>query len=102
MINKILVIVGPSGVGKTTVADKILSSKAEFSFVRSATTRLPRGDGKDSEYLYVSREEFARRVENGEMLEYMEYGDNLYGTPRSEIDRVFSEGRIPLDRKSVV
>lgn len=96
MTSRPLVIVGPSGVGKTTVVTEILETTAEFSYVRSATTRKRRGDAHDREYIYLSRDEFLLRVERGEMLEYMEYGENLYGTPRSELERIESEGRIPL------
>ena len=95
-MNAILVIVGPSGVGKTTVANRVVEISPSFEFVRSATTRAPRGDGNDSEYLYLTREEFLGRVESGKMLEYMEYGGNLYGTPASEVERIHSEGKTPL------
>ena len=77
-MSAILVIVGPSGVGKTTVANRVVERSPSFEFVRSATTRAPRGDGNDSEYLYLTREEFLGRVNSGKMLEYMEYGGNLY------------------------
>ena len=95
-MSAILVIVGPSGVGKTTVANRVVEKMPSFEFVRSATTRAPRGDGNDSEYLYLTREEFLSRVESGKMLEYMEYGGNLYGTPASEVERIHSEGKTPL------
>ena len=91
-----LIIVGPSCVGKTTVANELLCRQGKFELVRSATTRAPRGDGNDGEYIYLTREEFFSRVESGEMLEYMEYGDNLYGTPISELERIFALGKIPL------
>ena len=91
-----LIIVGPSCVGKTTVANKLISTEPRFELVRSATTRPPRGDGNDGEYIYLTREEFSKRAEVGEMLEYMEYGDNLYGTPKSELDRIFSLNKAPL------
>ena len=95
-MNAILVIVGPSGVGKTTVANRVVERDPSFEFVRSATTRAPRGDGNDSEYIYLTREEFLGRVESGKMFEYMEYGGNLYGTPASEVERIHSEGNTPL------
>ena len=95
-MNAILVIVGPSGVGKTTVANRVVEMDPSFEFVRSATTRAPRGDGNDSEYLYITREEFLDRVNSGKMLEYMEYGSNLYGTPASEVERIHQEGKTPL------
>lgn len=93
---EILVIVGPSGVGKTTVAYRLLEDTGCFEFVRSATTRAPRGDGRDNEYIYLTREEFLSRVKNGKMLEHMEYGGNLYGTPASEVERILAEGKTPL------
>ena len=95
-MKSVLVLVGPSAVGKTTVMTHILEADPRFILVRSATTRAPRGDGHNSEYIYLSREEFLSRVERGEMLEHMEYGDNLYGTPRSEIERIFGLSKIPL------
>lgn len=96
MQEKILVLAGASGVGKTTVADCILCSDPDFSLVRSVTTRAPRGDGRDDEYIYIGREEFYHKIENGRLVEYTEYGDNLYGTPISELERIFNEGKIPL------
>lgn len=96
IMKKILVIAGPSAVGKTTVMKKILSINSDFEFIRSATTRAPRGDGHDAEYLYLSKEEFHSRISLGKMLEYTEFGGNLYGTPASEIERIFASGKIPI------
>ena len=88
-MNKILILAGPSAVGKTTVADYILKSYPSFSLVRSATTRAKRGDGHDAEYIYLSREEFNARLLSGKMLEHTEYANEMYGTPASEIERIF-------------
>ena len=96
MNNEILILVGPSGVGKTTVAYKMLEMCDEFEFVRSATSRAPRGDGNDNEYIYVTREEFAERVSRGRMLEHVEYSGNYYGTPASEVERILALGKTPL------
>ena len=95
-MNKILVIAGPSAVGKTTVMNEILRTNEGFEYIRSATTRAPRGDAFDSEYIYLSENEFKERIANGGMLEYTEYGENFYGTPKSEIERIFSAGKTPL------
>ena len=92
----ILIIAGPSAVGKTTVAAQIVSDSEGFEYVRSATTRAARGDGRDAEYIYLSKEEFLSRIKSRDMLEYTEYSGNLYGTPREEIDRIFSLGKIPV------
>ena len=96
MKKSILILAGPSAVGKTTVMDRIIGSDGRFTLIRSATTRAPRGDVHDGEYIYLSRDEFISRINRGEMLEYMEYAGNLYGTPASEIEEVFSQGKIPL------
>ena len=95
-MEKVLIIAGPSAVGKTTVMSEILSNNSDFELVRSATTREKRQDGYDSEYIYSTRAEFEEYIKNGEMLEYTEYAGNLYGTPKSEIDRVIKEGKYPL------
>lgn len=95
-MKSVLILAGASAAGKTTLAMKLLENDGKFSYVRSATTRKKRGDAHDSEYVYIDRGEFERRIADGEMLEYMEYGGNLYGTPKSEIERIFSENKTPL------
>ena len=94
--NCVLIIAGPSGVGKTVVAEQMVKSNPRFTFLRSGTTRARRGDSHDDEYLYYTEEEFLAAAERGEFAEYMRYGNNLYGTPKSELNRAFSEGKIPL------
>ena len=95
-MKKLLVIAGPSAVGKTTVSDEIIKQNAKFALSRSATTRAPRGDLHDSEYVYMTREEFAAAIASGDILEHTEYSGELYGTPRSEIDRILAEGGMPM------
>lgn len=83
-------------MGKTTAAHKLLSQESRFEFVRSVTTRECRGDSFDGEYIYLDSKEFDRQIACGGVLEYTEYAGALYGTPRSEIERIMREGRIPL------
>ena len=94
-MKKILVVAGASGVGKTTIVTNLLENHPQFSLVRSVTTRPPRGDAHDGEYIYTDRDGFLRLVEAGGLLEHMEYGSALYGTPHSELERIFDEGKIP-------
>lgn len=91
-----LILAGASGVGKNTVAEALLCEKnSPFSYIRSLSTRAPRKTFTD-EYIYVSEEEFLRRIENGEILEHTRYGGYLYGTPISEIKAAYASGKIPL------
>ena len=95
-MKKCIILVGPSAVGKTTVAHAMLEMSDRYELVRSVTTREMRDDSFGSEYIYISREEFLHQIEVGGVLEHTEYAGQLYGTPRSEIDRITSEGRVPL------
>ena len=95
-MKKLLVLAGPSAVGKTTVSDEIMRQNDKFTLSRSATTRAPRGDGHDDEYVYLTREEFLAAIESGDILEHTEYSGDLYGTPKSEILRAESEGKYAL------
>jgi guanylate kinase len=83
----------PSGAGKTTIARNILRQFPELRFSVSATTRTQRPrevDGKD--YFFLTREEFEQRIAEGGLVEWEEIYGNLYGTLRSEIDRVLDGG----------
>jgi len=91
----LLVIAGPSAGGKTTVMDTLCKMDNRFVPVRSVTTRAPRGDSFDAEYTYADREGFLTLVEDKMLLEWAEYGGDLYGTPKSAVDGILAEGKIP-------
>lgn len=86
----ILIVSGPSGTGKTTVCSRVREDMPELRFSVSCTTRAPRaGEQHGKDYYFLSREEFKRRIDNGEFIEYAEVFSNYYGTLKSEvIDRV--------------
>lgn len=92
----LLVVAGPSGCGKTAVTHLLARKDSRFTFLRSATTRRPRGDGNDGEYLYLTKEAFESLREQGGFVESTEYNGELYGTPLAEVERASSEGKIPL------
>jgi guanylate kinase len=90
----LLVLSSPSGGGKTTIARSLLQARDDLAYSVSATTRPMRAGEKDGvDYFFLPREEFLRRVEAGEFLEWATYGGNLYGTLRAEIERIFARGR---------
>ncbi|MFP5330859.1 MAG: guanylate kinase [Acidimicrobiia bacterium] len=78
---RLVVVSGPSGVGKSTVLEA-LAREVEFGFSVSATTRNPRPSEIDGvHYHFVSRDRFLEMIDRGELVEWAEYGGNLYGTP---------------------
>ena len=84
----VLVITGPSGVGKGTLIRALRERLPGLELSVSATTRAPRpGEVDGHDYHFLSREEFDRRLEAGEFLEHAIYAGNRYGTPRSELRR---------------
>jgi len=90
----LLVLSSPSGGGKTTIARSLLQARDDLGYSVSATTRPRREDEREGvDYYFLTREEFLGRVDAGEFLEWATYAGNLYGTLRSEIDRIFARGR---------
>lgn len=94
MESKIIIISAPSGSGKSTIINYLLTKNLNLKFSVSATSRQPRGSEKHGvEYYFISPEEFRKRIENHEFLEYEEvYTDRYYGTLKSEVDRILAEG----------
>ena len=91
---KVFVITGPSGVGKGTLIATLLERVPDLELSVSATTRAPREgevDGRD--YHFLTAEEFDRRVEAEDFLEFATYSGNRYGTLRSEVRKRLDAGR---------
>jgi len=93
----VFVVTGPSGAGKGTLIQLVLPRFAELALAVSATTRPQRpGEENGVHYWFLDREEFDRRVVDGDFLEWVDYVGNRYGTLNSEIDRLRGQGRAPL------
>ncbi|MGA8662130.1 MAG: guanylate kinase, partial [Candidatus Cybelea sp.] len=89
----LFVVSGPSGAGKDTLVAALRGRRASLRYSVSATTREPRPEEQPGEhYFFVSRQEFDRLREGGNLLESREYNGNLYGTPRDYIERSLTEG----------
>jgi guanylate kinase len=91
---RLVVVSGPSGAGKSTLIRASLETVPELAYSVSATTRKPREgevDGRD--YIFLSREEFEKWIDEGRFLEWAEYSDNLYGTPEEKVEEYLRSGR---------
>jgi guanylate kinase len=91
---KLIIISGPSGVGKSTITGQLLQRRDDAYLSVSVTTRpQARTEQNGREYWFLSREEFHKRIENGALLEYAEVFGNLYGTPRDKTEEALNAGR---------
>lgn len=91
----LIVISGPSGVGKGTVRSALFELEShDLIYSISMTTRKPRaGEVDGREYYFVSEEEFQKNIEEGKMLEYAEFVGNYYGTPLDKLEDLLSSGK---------
>lgn len=91
----LIVISGPSGVGKGTVRDALFQMKGhDLTFSVSMTTRQPReGEVDGREYFFVTRDEFEERIKEGKFLEYTEFVGNYYGTPLDKVNEALKDGK---------
>lgn len=92
---KLIIFSAPSGSGKTTLVRHLLKQDLDLEFSISATSRNPRGTEKNGlDYYFLSQEEFKNKVEANEFLEWEEvYSGALYGTLKSEVERIWQEGK---------
>lgn len=91
----LIVVSGPSGVGKGTVIKRFINDpELKLSYSVSMTTRKRRpGEVDGVNYYFVSKEEFLKAVEDGELLEYAEFVGNYYGTPLKKVNELLEQGR---------
>lgn len=95
---KVMIFSAPSGAGKTTIVHHLLDKFDFLEFSVSATSRAPRGTEQDGvDYYFIGEEEFRHRIENDEFVEYQEvYSGSLYGTLKSEVERIWAKGHTIL------
>ncbi|NDV93780.1 guanylate kinase [Dysgonomonas sp. 521] len=93
-MGKLIIFSAPSGAGKSTIVNYLLSQKLNLQFSISATSRLPRGTEKHGvEYYFHTPDEFRQKISNDEFLEFEEvYEDKFYGTLKSEVERILNSG----------
>lgn len=91
----LLIVSGPSGVGKGTVCNALFAQDARLTFSVSVTTRAPRpGEKEGVSYFFKTQEEFTAMVENGEFLEYVQnFGMHSYGTPKAYVESMRMTGK---------
>ncbi|MDU2709307.1 guanylate kinase [Finegoldia magna] len=93
----LLVVSGPSGVGKGTVCEKLISQKNDIVYSVSATTRKKRPYEIDGEnYYFLSLDEFKKKIEQGDFIEYANVHNNYYGTPKSFVFDQINKGEIVI------
>lgn len=95
---KLIIITAPSGSGKTSITQLLISKYPKLAFSVSATTRSPRGEEKNGvEYYFMSIDEFRKKIDQKSFIEWeMVYEGKYYGTLKSELERMWIAGKIPM------
>ena len=96
--NKIIILTAPSGSGKTSIARYLLKQFPNLSFSISAATRKPReGEVSGKDYYFMSEDAFKSHIKNNDFIEWeMVYEGKYYGTLKSELERIWSEQKVPV------
>ena len=90
----LLILSGPSGVGKGTVVDELIRRNENITVSVSMTTRAPRaGEVEGESYYFVTREDFLSRMAKGELLEHSNHFENYYGPPKAPVSKAMSSGK---------
>ena len=91
--NKLIILTGPSGVGKGTVVKEVLDKEKNIWLSISATTRVPREGEKDGEnYYFLDKKKFKEMIEQNLFLEWAQFAGNYYGTPLSSVNEKIKKG----------
>jgi len=96
--NKIIIITAPSGSGKTSITRQLMKTFPQLAFSTSAATRPARGIEKNGvDYYFISEADFKQKIQHNEFIEWeMVYEGKYYGTLRTELQRIWSEEKVPI------
>ena len=98
MRNVLMVVSGPSGVGKGTLVKRLVKERADVTECITCTTRAPRaGEVHGREYFFLTKEEFLKRIDEKGFLEYDEHFGNYYGTPKAFVEETLKEKSVVLE-----
>ena len=90
----IFIISAPSGTGKNTLADMLLEKYSYLERSITFTTRAPRGKEKNgADYFFISKDEFERKISEGDFLEYANIYQDYYGTSKSQVENILNKGK---------
>ncbi len=96
-MNKLFLISGTSGVGKTTIAYELLKQMPKLERLVTCVTREPRpGEINGQDYHFISREEFEKKIQSNEMFEYDEHYGNYYGNSRRDLEKIWEQEKIAI------
>ena len=98
MTGKLIIITAPSGAGKTSITRYLLHKHPHLAFSISAATRQARGQEQDGiDYYFISLDEFQKKIQENCFIEWeMVYEGKYYGTLKAELERIWSEGKVPV------
>ncbi len=91
MTNKIVVITGAAGSGKSVIFESLKKRHKSWAVVKSYTTRTKRPQEVDKKYMFVSKSDFENKVQTGEIIEYEEYAGHLYGTAKTSLENAVAK-----------
>lgn len=98
MKNKLIVLSGPSGVGKGTIAKLLIERNEDIALSISCTTRSPRtGEVDGREYFFIDKQSFLDKIKSNGFIEYSEHFENFYGTPKDFVENTLKEKHVLLE-----
>ncbi|MDR3547800.1 MAG: guanylate kinase [Candidatus Pacebacteria bacterium] len=98
---KLILVIGPTGSGKSVLMNYVHERFADLVYATSCTTRERRPGNENTSYQFLTAEAFKERAEAGDFLEWAHYGENYYGTPKSEVTAALSQGKTLIKEMEV-